>query len=251
MTEGPTARLRSIQIKKRYLNSRIVDIWAKSKRIYVDLEKLIGRRLVDSTTYGKNILMDLRPYGIRIHLMMYGSIRFEEDPSKPKSRLRLRLDFDKGGFFVYNAPIVEIDLMDRIEERLSRELGFDPFREWNEDELIDILIGNGDRIVGEILLDQSIFAGIGNILRNEILFRAGIRPDRKISSIPLNDLRNLVRITRELSFEFLENKVRGKGIRDLLMVYNAKVCKKCGGKIVFYRDKITGRKTFYCPNCQV
>jgi len=116
--------------------------------------------------------------------------------------------------------------------------------------LLNLLIKDKDRIIGEILLDQRVFAGIGNILRNEILFRSGIRPDKRISDIPEKRLKLLIKITKRLSEDFLENKIKGRGIKNLLMVYNSKYCKRCGAKINFYRDKITGRKTFFCPNCQ-
>jgi len=250
VTEGPTARLRAIQIKDRFLDERLEDLRVKSKRVFVNPEDLIGKKLEDAYTYGKNILLDFSPYGIRIHLMMYGSIRFEKEFSKPENRIRLILDFESGRMVVYNAPIVEIDFIGKIESGLSKDLGIDPFRNWDEEKLLNLLIKDKDRVIGEILLDQRVFAGIGNILRNEILFRSGIRPDKRISDIPEKRLKLLIKITKRLSEDFLENKIKGRGIKNLLMVYNSKYCKRCGAKINFYRDKITGRKTFFCPNCQ-
>ena len=250
MTEGPTARLRAIQIKDRFLDERLEDLRVKSKRVFVNPEDLIGKKLEDAYTYGKNILLDFSPYGIRIHLMMYGSIRFEKEFSKPENRIRLILDFESGRMVVYNAPIVEVNFLENIEDRLSKELGIDPFRNWDEEKLFNILIKNRDRVIGEVLLDQSVFAGVGNILRNEILFRSGIRPDRRISDIPEKKLKLLIRITKRLCEEFLDSKLKGRGIKSLLMVYNSRYCRRCGGKISYYRDEFTGRKTFFCPNCQ-
>jgi len=250
MTEGPTAKLRAIQIRERFLGKTLDNIMVRSKKVYIQPENLIGKILRDTSTYGKNILLNFQPYGIRIHLMMYGSIRLEEKFSKPENRIRLVLDFESGRMVVYNAPIVEIDFIGRIEDRLSEDLGIDPFRNWDEERLFNLLIENGDRVIGEVLLDQRIFAGVGNILRNEILFRSGIRPDRRISEIPEERLKLLIRITKRLSEDFLESKLRGRGIKNLLMVYNSRYCKRCGGRINYYRDEITGRKTFFCPNCQ-
>ena len=250
MTEGPTARLRAIQIKDRFLDERLEDLRVKSKRVFVNPEDLIGKKLEDAYTYGKNILLDFSPYGIRIHLMMYGSIRFEKEFSKPENRIRLILDFESGRMVVYNAPIVEVNFLENIEDRLSKELGIDPFRNWDEEKLFNILIKNRDRVIGEVLLDQSVFAGVGNILRNEILFRSGIRPDRRISDIPEKKFKLLIRITKRLCEEFLDSKLKGRGIKSLLMVYNSRYCRRCGGKISYYRDEFTGRKTFFCPNCQ-
>ncbi|RLB32685.1 MAG: hypothetical protein DRH12_19190 [Deltaproteobacteria bacterium] len=250
MTEGPTARLRAIQISDRFLGKKLSSVKIRSKRVYIDPKNLVGKRLQDTSTYGKNILLNFEPYGIRIHLMMYGSIRFEEEFSKPENRIRLILDFESGRMVVYNAPIVEVDFLENIEDRLSKELGIDPFRNWDEEKLFNMLIKNGDRVIGEVLLDQSVFAGVGNILRNEILFRSGIRPDRRISDIPEKKLKLLIRITKRLCEEFLDSKLKGRGIKSLLTVYNRKYCGRCGDKISYYRDEFTGRKTFFCPNCQ-
>jgi len=250
MTEGPTARLRAIQISDRFLGKKLSSVKIRSKRVYIDPKNLVGKRLQDTSTYGKNILLNFEPYGIRIHLMMYGSIRFEEKFSKPENRIRLILDFESGRMVVYNAPIVEVDFLENIEDRLSKELGIDPFRNWDEERLFSMLIRNRDRVIGEVLLDQSVFAGVGNILRNEILFRSGIRPDRRISDIPEKKLKLLIRITKRLCEEFLDSKLKGRGIKSLLTVYNRKYCRRCGGKISYYRDEFTGRKTFFCPNCQ-
>ena len=250
MTEGPTARLRAIQISDRFLGKKLSSVKIRSKRVYIDPKNLVGKRLQDTSTYGKNILLNFEPYGIRIHLMMYGSIRFEKEFSKPENRIRLILDFESGRMVVYNAPIVEVDFLENIEDRLSKELGIDPFRNWDEEKLFNMLIRNRDRVIGEVLLDQSVFAGVGNILRNEILFRSGIRPDRRISDIPEKKLKLLIRITKRLCEEFLDSKLKGRGIKSLLTVYNRKYCRRCGGKISYYRDEFTGRKTFFCPNCQ-
>ncbi|MCD6541849.1 MAG: hypothetical protein J7K38_00805, partial [Thermoplasmata archaeon] len=151
MTEGPTARLRAIQIEKEFLGKRLENINIRSKRVFVDPNELVGTRLRRAYTYGKNILLSFEPYGIRIHLMMYGSIRFEEKFSKPENRIRLILDFESGRMVVYNAPIVEVDFLENIEDRLSKELGIDPFRNWDEEKLFNMLIKNRDRVIGEVL----------------------------------------------------------------------------------------------------
>lgn len=250
MTEGPTARLRAIQIKERFQGEEVLDIFTRSKKLFTDPRDLIGLRLDRTDSYGKNILLFLGEYAIRIHLMMFGSIRFENNYSKPFQRVRLYIGFSSGKLVVYNAPIVEIDFAESIEKRLSESLGVDPLRNWNKELLLEMLSNEGNRLVGDVLLDQKIFAGVGNILRNEILHRAGIRPGRKVNEISREEKMKLVEYCKKLSEDFLEEKIKSGRIGNILMVYNRKRCGKCGDKIIFYRDKITSRKTFYCPICQ-
>jgi endonuclease-8 len=166
------------------------------------------------------------------------------DYSKPFQRVRLSLSFSSGKLFVYSAPIVEIDFTDSIERKLSEELGIDPLRNWNRDLLLKKLLREKERIIGEILLDQKIFAGVGNILRNEILHRAGVRPDRKVRDLNKIEISKIIDYCKILSQKFLDEKIRKGRIKDILMVYNKKKCGKCGNKVTFYRNEITSRKHF-------
>ncbi len=103
-----------------------------------------------------------------------------------------------------------------------------------------------------MLLDQSVIAGVGNILRNEILFRAGISPERKVKDLTRDELERIADITKDLSEKFLELKMEKKGIKSLLLVYNRYrgSCIKCGSSIKFYMQKPVNRKTFICEKCQ-
>jgi len=250
MTEGPTARLRALQIEKEFLGEALEDIFTRSKKLYVEPSNLIGIRLNKVTSFGKNILLYFDRYMIRLHLMMYGSIRFEREHSKPFERVRLNLFFPGNNLVVYNAPIVEIDEKERLESRLYSEYGVDPLTNWDEGRLIQLILEHKDRRIGDLLLDQKVFNGVGNILRNEILFRAKVNPDRIIEDIDIEKIKQLMYYTRKLSYEFLDLKIKKKGIKNILFVYNKKYCPICGSKLIFYRQEPNKRKTFYCPNCQ-
>ena len=65
-------------------------------------------------------------------------------------------------FCIYNAPIIEIGKKD-VEKMLLNEYGIDALFNWNEEKLIELIRQNGERKIGDLLLDQHIFAGIGNI----------------------------------------------------------------------------------------
>jgi len=250
MTEGPTARLRALQIEERFKGEALQDIFVRSKKIHVEPSLLIGKKLGRATSFGKNILLDFNGYVIRIHLMMYGSIRFEKEYSKPFRQVRLALFFPKENLIVYNAPVIEIDEAKRLEKWLHENYGIDPLTNWDEERLKQLILKEKERKIGDLLLDQSIFNGIGNILRNEILFRAEINPEKKVEEMDIEEIEKLMENTKFLCKKFLELKKKGKGIKPILLVYNRKICPKCGGKLVFYRQEPNKRKTFYCPICQ-
>ena len=61
-------------------------------------------------------------------------------------------------------------------------------------------------MVCDALLDQNIFTGVGNIIKNEVLFRTRIHPESKIGNIPQKKINELIKEARNYSFDFLEWK---------------------------------------------
>mgnify|MGYP000170860038 CR=1 FL=1 len=256
MTEGPTARLRALLIEKEVLGETLRNILARTRKTHVRPSRLIGKKLDYVDTFGKNIVLGFSEYAIRIHLMMYGTIHIygPSDPFlKPERQIRLLLDFDERKVVVYNAPIVQIGRKSSIVRMLKKSLGEDPLRDdWNPQRAISLILRHGDRKIGDLLLDQRVIAGIGNILRNEILFRAKIHPERAVRDLSPDEIRRIVTIAKELSEEFLRRKLRGERLRPILYVYNkyGKPCPICGRPIRYYRQEPHRRKTFVCENCQ-
>jgi len=256
VVEGPTAKAYALRIRDEFKNEIVRDIFVRSKRIFVPIEELIGKRFLGSDSLGKNIILFLDSLAIRIHLMMFGSIHIyllDEPLLKPMQRVRLHIEGEKKKLVVYNAPIVEIDRSDRILEKLKRDLGPDPLSDmWNREEAIRAIMKFPKEKIGAVLLNQSVIAGIGNILRNEILFRAKVNPERIVANLSREEIERIVDISVELSKEFLKLKLKRKGIKELLLVYNRykKPCVFCGSPIRFYMQEPIKRKTFVCENCQ-
>lgn len=117
------------------------------------------------------------------------------------------------------------------------------------------------RTVGEVLLEQNLIAGIGNIYRSEGLFLAGILPTRIIETLQPSEWKKLLPAMKKV----LRHAVRLRGTSDgdfrdtdglqgrfkrVLYVYGrtGQPCKKCATMIE--RKKIGSRSVFYCPSCQ-
>lgn len=112
------------------------------------------------------------------------------------------------------------------------------------------------------MLDQKIIAGIGNIYSDEILFRAGIRPDRPAGRLSLVEARKLYRAMKSVLKKAIG--FRGSSISDYVdsagekgqfqqkhLVYDreGQRCRRCR-EAVIERKKIAGRSSFFCPYCQ-
>lgn len=256
MVEGPTAKAYAIRISKEFRNEFARDVFIKSKKVFVPEVEIIGRKFRGSDSIGKNILLFFDGKTFRIHLMMFGAIHIygvNDSLLKPKERVRLIITGDQKKLVVYNAPIVELDEEGKILHRLKSELGPDPLSvEWDRTKAVENIVMHSEEKIGAVLLNQSVIAGIGNILRNEILFRAGVNPERKIKDLSIEEVERIVDFAKILSDEFLDRKLHGRGIKDLLFVYNrfSGFCTVCAHPIKFYMQKPINRKTFVCENCQ-
>lgn len=101
----------------------------------------------------------------------------------------------------------------------------------------------------DALLDQNIFAGSGNIIKNEVLFRTKVHPISEIGAIPARKLNELIKQVRAYSFDFLEWK-KAFVLRKHWQVHNKKTCPRCN--IPLCREWLGKfhRRTFYCSKCQ-
>jgi len=254
MVEGPTARAYAIKMWRFFKGEAATALFTRSKRILVPPKSFLGRRLTGVETIGKNILLCFNELAIRVHLLLFGSVHLQmkdEKLLKEESKVRLLVESKRKKLVFYDAPIVELGTYTLIKEKLSW-LGPDPLREdWDEREAIRRIKSMGKEKIGVVLLNQGVIAGLGNILRNEILFRAGVHPERRVEELSERDIARIVRLSRELSELFLERKLAGKRLKPVLLAYNNfSRCLKCGNKMVFYLQAPIKRKTFFCPNCQ-
>ncbi len=256
MTEGPTARYKAWLVYSKLGGKIVKRISAKSRRVNIDLQELLGKKFTGFDTYGKNILFIFERYGIRLHLMMYGTIHIYgegEELRKDPKLIKLDITLDTHRLVVYNAPIVEIDYAYTLTRRLKKMVGEDPLRDdWDPERAMKLILRNQDKKIGEVLLDQRVIAGVGNILRNEILFRARIHPDRLVRELNKEDVKRIVDISEKLLREWFELKKRGEKISQTILIYgkSGKPCPVCGTPIRFYRQKPHNRRTYFCPKCQ-
>ena len=111
------------------------------------------------------------------------------------------------------------------------------------------------------LLDQHIVAGLGNIYVDEVLYAAGVHPERKTATLTAKEIADLVAAMKRILNTAIEN--RGTTFRDYVDGNNEKgdmqnflqiflkegePCPKCGA--VIERIKVVGRSSYFCPSCQ-
>lgn len=209
----------------------------------IDMARLVGQPVVAFRSFGKQTLIELPDVTIRIHLLMFGSYRIDE---RKEAAPRLSLQFDEGeiNFYSCSVRLLEGDL--------------DELYDWRTDVMSDAwdpalarkrLRAMPDTLACDALLDQDVFAGVGNIIKNEVLFRIRTHPLSTVGALPARKLRELVEQARQYSFEFLEWK-RAFVLRKHWLAHNKSICPR--DHVKFHRAYLgrTNRRSFFCELCQ-
>jgi len=210
----------------------------------IDLQRLKDQRVKRIATFGKLFLIQLKNCTIRIHFLMFGSYRINERKDL-NPRLTLLFENDEVNFYSCAVSLIEEDineLFDWTADVMSDE--------WDEKKARRKLKKRPEMNVGDALLDQEIFAGVGNIIKNEVLYRTKIHPENTIAQLPPRKLSEMIREARNYSFDFY----RWRKVFQLsknYKIYKRKKCKKCNGITRLEYTGVTARRTFYCENCQV
>jgi endonuclease VIII len=210
----------------------------------IDKDSLVNQTVIDFKSWGKHFLICLPKFTLRIHFMLWGSYSVNETLKK---NIRLHLHFSNGDLYLYSCSIKIInEELDQVYDWSGDVLN----DAWDEKKARKKLKAQPDQLVCDALLDQHIFAGVGNIIKNEVLFRIGVHPESIIKSLPPRKLTELIREARNYSFDFLEWK-KAFELRKHWLVHTKQICPRCVIPIIKKYLGKTRRRTFFCENCQV
>jgi endonuclease VIII len=225
---------------------------------------LDGRRIERIEPYGKHLFYGFEAgHVLHVHLGLYGAFtRGTGAPPEPRGALRLRLTTDEHWVDLRGPTACEV-LMPPGRDAVLARLGPDPLRRGADPAVAFRRLSGSRRAVGELLMDQSVLAGVGNVYRAEVLFRAAMspfRPGRDVSSdvwsALWDDLRTLmqagVRAGHIVTTDRAHRERRSGPARreDRFYVYRraGAPCRRCGTEV--RTAVMAGRNLFWCPHCQ-
>ncbi|MGZ3938788.1 MAG: endonuclease, partial [Flavisolibacter sp.] len=183
-------------------------------------------------------------FTVRVHFLMFGKYLVN---ARREGDARLSMQFKSGEINLYTCSVKF------IEEPL------DEIYDWTADVLNDSWDPKAARkklkalphmLVTDALLDQTIFAGVGNIIKNEVLYRIKVHPKTQLEHLPTRKMTDLIREARNYSFDFLEWK-KEYTLRKHWLAHTKKTCSRDGDQIVKEYLGKTQRRTFFCNTCQV
>jgi endonuclease-8 len=253
MPEGDTI-YRTAETLRRWLGGR--EITAARSRVYgFPALRLVGKRIAGVEARGKHLLIRLDGGQVlHTHLRMSGSWHVypaDRPWRRPESQARLVVEAGDRVAVCFNAPVVE--LLQAKAEGAHPSLGrLGPDVLADELDLAEVLRRARTRppelAVGELLLDQQVVAGIGNIWRCEALFVEGRNPWTERQKLTDDDLDALVTTASSL----MRANVVGTAPAHEHCVYKraGQPCRRCGTSIEARRQGEHARTAYWCPACQ-
>ncbi len=240
MPEGPSIVILK-ELLMPYKGKTIVSATGNAK---IDMDLLKGKKITDFKSYGKHLLICFKGFYIRIHLLMFGTYRVNER-KEVKPRLSLQLKKDEINFYTCSIKLLDTDV------NQDYNWGHDVLSdEWNPKLAEKSLKQLPDEQVTDILLNQDLFSGVGNIIKNEVLFRTKIHPETLVGSLPQKKLKELIKEASNYSFDFLEWKKEYTLMKHWL-IYSKRICPRCKIPVIKEHLGKGKRTTYYCNNCQV
>jgi len=210
----------------------------------LDTSLFEGQTVTGFKSHGKNFFICFKHFNVRIHLMMFGSYTINEHKAR---KPRLGLQFANGELNFYTCVVEMIEgPLDELYDWHADVMN----QKWSSAKAVEKLQDKPKALACDVLLDQHIFAGAGNIIKNEVLFRTKIHPKSLIGSIPTRKLKEMVDEVATYSFEFLKWK-KEFTLKKHWKAYGQKICPR--NKVPFHKADLgkTHRGCYYCDLCQV
>ncbi|MFG6146747.1 endonuclease VIII [Halobacillus sp. B23F22_1] len=271
MPEGPEIRKAADQVEKALKDRTVLDLHFAFPHLQDYEDVLKGQKVTKVDTKGKAMLIQFtNDYTIYSHNQLYGKwyVRNAYNYPKTNRQLRLAIHNENKSALLYSASDIEVLRNYEVDHHpFIAKIGPDLL---SEPITADALAARfkSDRFRRRrwtaLLLDQAFIAGIGNYLRSEILFVAGIHPEiRPMDCTPVQ-LEKAAKASIELMWRSYEHKgitndlelaerLKAQGekrwqYRHWVFNRGGEPCRICGTEIVKFRA--ASRRCYFCPSCQ-
>jgi endonuclease VIII len=260
MPEGHTIHRAALD-QTKMLVGKVLDVSSPQGRFMEGAALLDGQKCTGVEAYGKHLIYRFaNGLALHIHLGLFGVFKTAKAPAaEPVGAVRIRM--------ISNTHVVDIngpntcDILEGAElAALIARIGPDVLRADADAELAWTKITKSRASIGQLLMDQSVMAGIGNIYRSEILWRQKLHPEMpgrnlqreafdrvwtdSVHLLKLGVKHNAI-ITREHDVESGKKSKYGERFN----IFNKSHCPDCSTEIRVF--EIATRRAFMCETCQL
>lgn len=270
MPELPEVETICNSLRPQILEQSIVTVTIRDVKlrqpILQELSKILpGQRLHSIKRRSKYIILGADLGTLIIHLGMTGSLQVKSSQHPVAKHEHFTINFANSMALCYSDPrrfgLILWTTKSPWEHKLLKNLGCEPLARDFTAEFLHSHSNNRKCPIKQLLMDNSVAVGIGNIYAAEILFAAGINPWRQAANITLEECYQLVKESKRILR--LAIKSGGTTVRDYvdgwgnqgafqkqLKVYGRaeQPCVNCQTKLI--TAKLGQRSTVFCPRCQ-
>ena len=285
MPELPEVEIVKQSLKKTIETKRILRTIISNRNLRYRVEKkfeenIKNKKIIKVTRRAKYLIIEIeRKNFILIHLGMSGTLHLVKKEKKFKTNLSFyrsselpnshnHINFVFKGFnIVYNDPrrfgFVKLFNSRKKLNKFFEKKGPEPLSKNLSYNYLNLILFNRNKNIKNIILDQKIIAGIGNIYASEILFYSKISPKRKGKNLNKNHIIQLIKFLKFVlkkaihsggsTIKNFKSAVgRSGSYQDKFKVYNKEneICPNSGCNFKIIKINISNRSTFYCKKCQ-
>ncbi|MGA1456358.1 MAG: endonuclease VIII [Arenicellales bacterium] len=271
MPEGPEVRREADMIARAIQGHALTDVYFGLPRLKRHRKSLVGATITKVTTRGKALLIFFDTGGVLYsHNQLYGRWYIAAAGSQPGTNrtLRVALTTASKSALLYSASDISLLHAEEVERHpYIMKLGPDVLSEglsWRDIGHQLLSKPFAGRSLSALYLDQSFVAGLGNYLRSEILFAAGVNPKARPNTLERRKVNELARATLMLSVRSYKSggvtndaatvktlkKLGATKSRYRFAVFgrDGEPCYRCGD--IIERETANGRRVYVCPSCQ-
>ena len=205
------------------------------------------------------------------HMRMSGSwhiYRVGERWHRSRSEMRVVIATTEFEAVAFNVPVAKFYTARSLERNSTiPKLGPDLLGvEFAADEAKARLLAHGGEEIANVLLNQRVMAGLGNVYKSEVLFACGVHPFRLVATLTGAEVECILERARHfleanvkdgaeggmVTYTGLRRTTRAADPGARLWVYRrqGKECRRCGTAILMRRQGPGARSTYWCPVCQ-
>ena len=234
-------------------------------------KSVIKQKILDVKQYGKNIFIETQDFYLLLHLRMEGRLlyrKYSQENNINPNHMLITFKLNDGNLYFFDTrKFGTLEIYERVEWNFKKiiekkNIGYEPYdSKCNAEYLLSRTIKKSIPIK-QVLLDQTIISGIGNIYASEILFLSKIHPTQKAKTLNITNFNDIIKYTKYIFdesksnfgttvFSFKHSDGKEGLYQKYLYVYgrNNLNCKKCQNGRIF-KIYLNKRGTYYCDICQ-
>ncbi|MFZ0391247.1 MAG: DNA-formamidopyrimidine glycosylase family protein [Calditrichia bacterium] len=258
--------LPDVEVFRKYLNStalhqKIDKVEVKEKSMLGKVSsrslqmRLKGAQFESTLRHGKYLFAqtDQKDWLV-LHFGMTGFLRYFKNPDEQPGHVRLLIHFKNEYKLAFDCRR-KLGLIDLTEDAdqfiMGKDLGIDPWRQELDLGKFKERLQGRSGAVKSALMNQQIFAGIGNIYSDEILYQSDVHPETPVNNLNEKQLKSLHSKMNHVLKMAIEKKADPQQMPQSWLLPRRKQgekCPRCGGEI--QKITVSGRSSYFCSKHQ-